>query len=144
MATETPLWEKVYLRRSGRVYRDAGKIIGHLGCGGMEFFDKAKLLPRYDKFSFENAVRDLTVYTKREKGEYELHATAKKILKVILGPSPDSPDYASWWKSRLISVEQMKDAGQPVEWAKSPPVPLEPEVKEEPKKKPKKAVAKKK
>ena len=123
MATETHLWQKVYLSRWSKVYLDAGKIIGHLGCRGTEFFDEAKLLPCYDKLSFENAIRDLTVYMKREKGEYELHATAKKILKVILGPSPDAPEYRNWWEARLVSVRLMKELGQPVEWAESPPGP---------------------
>jgi len=68
MATETPLWQKVYLGRLGRVYRDTAKIIGYLGCRGTEFFDKAKLLPDYEKFRFENAVRDLTVYMKPREG----------------------------------------------------------------------------
>ena len=124
MRGETPLWEKVYLGRYGRVYINAGKIIGHLGCGAFAFFDAVKLLPDYDKYRYENAVRDLTVYAKREQGQYELHATARKILRVILGPAPDDPGYAAWWRGRLISVEQMKRDGLPVEWAEAPPVPL--------------------
>jgi hypothetical protein len=136
MKGETPLWEKVYLGRYGRVYVNAGKIIGHLGCGASAFFDAAKLLPDYDKYRYENAVRDLTVYAKREQGQYELHTSAKKILRIIIGPAPDDPEYATWWRGRLVSVEQMKRDGQAVEWAESPPVPLEPEVKEEPAKKP--------
>ena len=43
-------------------------------------------------------------------------------------PTPDEPDYASWWLARLISVGRMKRDGQPVEWAESPPVPLGPEA----------------
>jgi hypothetical protein len=132
MRGETPLWEKVYLGRYGRVYINAGKIIGHLGCGAFAFFDAAKLLPDYDKYRYENAVRDLTVWAKHEQGQYELHAAAKKILRIIIGPAPDDPEYAKWWRGRLISVEQMKRDGQPVEWAETPPVPLEPEAKEEP------------
>jgi hypothetical protein len=145
MRSETPLWEKVYLDRYGRVYINAGKIIGHLGCGAFAFFDAAKLLPDYDKYRYENAVRDLTVYTKREQGQYELHAAAKKILRIIIGPAPDDPEYVKWWRGRLISVEQMKREGQPVEWAETPPVPLEPlepEVKEEPPKSVKKPARK--
>jgi hypothetical protein len=131
----TPLWEQVYLGRYGRVYINAGKLIGHLGCSAFAFFDAAKLLPDYDKFRYENAVRDLTVYAKREQGQYELHASAKKILRIVLGPAPDDPEYAPWWRGRLISVEQMKRDGQPVEWAETPPVPLPDETlkAEEPK-----------
>jgi hypothetical protein len=54
-------------------------------------------------------------------------AIAKKILRVILGPAPEDPEYATWWRGRLISVGQMKRDGQPVEWAEAPPVPLEPQ-----------------
>jgi hypothetical protein len=63
-----------------------------------------------------------------------LHATAKKVLKIIIGPAPDDPGYVTWWRGRLISVEQMKREGQKVEWAEAPPVPLpEAKPKEEPK-----------
>src|SRR4051794_21597451 len=145
MRGETPLWEKVWLGRWSKTYLNAGKIIGHLGCSAFAFFDAAKLLPDYDKYHYENAVRDLTVYAKREQGQYELHASAKKILRVILGPAPDDPEYAKWWRGRLISVEQMKRDGQPVEWAESPPVPLEPQEAPEAEKpaKPKKSAARK-
>jgi hypothetical protein len=125
--TETPLWKKVYMGRWSTVYVNAGKIIGHLGCGAFAFYDAAKLLPEYDKYSYENAVRDLCVYAKREQGQFELHATARKVLKVVLGPPPDSPEYAKWWEARLVSVRQMNEHGQPVEWAKEPPVPLAPQ-----------------
>jgi hypothetical protein len=47
-----------------------------------------------------------------------------KALRIILGPAPDDPEYVTWWRGRLISVEQMKRDGQPVEWAEAPPVPL--------------------
>ena len=132
MATETPLWQKVYMGRWGQVYIDAGRIIGHLGCSATAFFEAAKLLPGYEKFRFENAVRDLCVYAKREKGEYELHAAARKVLRVVLGPPPDDANYDSWWRARLISVQEMKEQGQSVEWAEVPPVPLEP-LEEKPK-----------
>jgi hypothetical protein len=146
MRGETPLWEKVWLGRWSKTYLNAGKIIGHLGCSAFAFFDAAKLLPDYDKYRYENAVRDLTVYAKREQGQYELHASAKKILRVILGPAPDDPEYAKWWRGRLISVEQTKRDGQPVEWAEAPPVPLEPQEAPEAEKpaKPKKPRARRK
>jgi hypothetical protein len=108
------------------VYLNAGKIINHLGCRATEFYDEAKLLPGYDKLRYENAVRDLTVYSKREQGQYELHPSARKILRIIIGPAPDDPEYRAWWEARFVSVRQMKKAGQPVEWAEAPPVPLGP------------------
>jgi hypothetical protein len=144
---EKPLWEKVYLSDRGPVYQNAGKIIGHLGCSAVEFFDRAKKLPGYDKLWYENAARDLTVYEKREKGQYELHAAAKRVLRVLLGPAPDDPEYATWWRLRLVSVEQMKRDGLPVLWAEAPPVPLPdekpkaPATKAAPKKSPRKKKA---
>lgn len=142
------LWEKVYLGRWSRTYINAGKIIGHLGCGAFAFWDAAKLLPDYDKYRYENAVRDLTVWSKREQGQYELTLTAKKVLRIIIGPAPDDPEYRKWWEGRLISVRDMKERGLLVEWAEAPPVPLEPVpeqvVKEEPKKPARKRAARKK
>ncbi len=120
MRTEKPLWERVYLGSWGPAYVNAGKIIGHLGCSALVFYDAAKLLPGYDKHRYECAVRALTVYAKRERGEYELDATAKKVLRVIIGPPPGDPEYRRWWESRLVSVRQMKEWGQAVEWAEAP------------------------
>src|SRR5690242_17461046 len=62
---EKPLWWKVFVD-ANEVYLHAGKIIGHLGCSPFEFFDAAKLLPDYNQHRYEHAVRDLTVYAKRE------------------------------------------------------------------------------
>jgi hypothetical protein len=136
---EKPLWEKVFMS-GDRVYLHAGKIIGHLGIDPFGYYDAAKLLPDYDKLRYENAVRDLTVYTSREASppRYELHASAKKVLWIIIGPPPDHPEYVKWWRGRLISVELAKQEGQPVEWADVPPVPLRDEKPAEvpPKKKP--------
>lgn len=150
---DKPLWWKCYVGQHQKVYIMAGKIIGHLGIGGFAFYDAAKLLPCYDKLRFENAVRDLCVYSKREQGQYELTPQAKKVLRIIIGPAPDDPEYRRWWELRMISVRQMKEQGQPVEWAESPPVPIpglteeqpkkEPEVTEKPAKKPRKAPEKK-
>ena len=147
MRSETPLWEKVYMGRWSRTYLNAGKIIGHLGCGAFAFFDAAKLLPDYDQHRYECAVRDLTVYAKREQGQYELHSTAKKILRIIIGPAPDDQEYAKWWRGRLVSVEQMKRDGAAVEWAETPPVPLPdegPKVEEPKPRKAQKATRRKK
>jgi hypothetical protein len=125
MQRQPELWELVWLGKHSRIYLNAGKIIGHLGVSKSVFEEAAKLLLDYDKYRYENAVRDLTVYSKGEQdGRYELRPTAKKILRIIIGPSLDAPDYASWWRGRLISVQRMKEAGQPVEWAERPPVPL--------------------
>lgn len=142
------LWEKCYLSPQGRIYLHAGKIIGYAGVNAMAFYDEAKKLPFYNKLAFENAVRDMTVYAKREQGSYELTATARKVLRVILGPAPDDPTYEEWWRLRMISVEQMRRDGVPVEWAAEPPVPLKKEEpkpqKRPPKKEPKKPTRKKK
>lgn len=113
-------------------------------CGGFAFFDAAKLLPGYDKYLYECAVRALTVYEPRERGDYRLHPAARKILRVVLGPAPGDPEYAAWWRARLVSVAQMKRDGQTVEFAETPPVPLSDEKPEEPKKAPKRKTAKKK
>src|SRR5262245_47670017 len=126
MRTDRPLWEKVYISPWGKAYINAGRIIGHLGCSAFAFYDAAKLQPGYDKHQYETAVRDLTVWAKREQGPYELHPTARKVLRIIIGPAPEEPEYRRWWELRLISVRQMKEHRQPVEWAEEPPVPLEP------------------
>jgi hypothetical protein len=133
--SEKPLWERVWLGPFSKVYLTAGKIIGHLGCSPADFLAAAKELPGYEQFRYENVARDLTVWEKREQqGRYELHATAKKVLRVLLGPAPDDPEYVKWWRGRLVSVEQMRRDGQAVDWAEAPPVPLPDEnpAKEEP------------
>jgi hypothetical protein len=137
---EKPLWWKCYMDTHSKVYLHAGRIIGHLGCSGFAFYDAAKLLPFYDKLRFEKAVRDLTVYEKRERGEYELHAHAKKVLWIIIGPPPDHPEYVKWWTGRLVSVRAMRAEGTEPEFAAEPPVPLSDEKPAEPQtKKPAKA-----
>jgi hypothetical protein len=130
--SERPLWEKCWLGPHHKVYLHAGRIIGYAGCGGFAFYDAAKLLPNYDKLRYENAVRDLTVYAPRERGDYELTAHAKKVLRVILGPAPDDPEYVTWWRGRMISVRMMRDEGTEPEFAAEPPVPLPEEPAAEP------------
>src|SRR5262245_23625623 len=93
---ERPLWERVWLGPHSKVYLAVGKIVGHPGCGAFTFWDAAKLVPGYDKLRFENALRDLTVWARREQGQYELHASAKKVLRIIIGPEPGAADYTSW------------------------------------------------
>lgn len=133
------LHDKCYLDPRGRVYLHAGCIIGHLGCSPFEFFDAAKKLPDYDQYLYENAVRDLTVYAKREASppRYELTVQAQKVLRVILGPPPDHLEYVKWWHGRLVSVQADRERGLPVEWATEPPVPLPGEKEEEPSVEPK-------
>jgi hypothetical protein len=113
---EKPLWQRVYMDDDG-AYREAAKLIGYAGTTPTEFYDKAKKLPNYDKYRFENAVRDLTVYKLREPPtlRYELTPNARKICRVLLGCPPDDPDYKKWWTLRLISNPDAV-----------PPVPLEP------------------
>lgn len=130
---DKPLWERVWLGRWSKAYLNAGKVIGHMGINATAFFDAVKKLPEYEQYKYESVVRDLCIWEKRERGEYELTTHAKKVLRVILGPAPDDPSYRRWWELRLISVRDMKERGLPVEWAESPPVPLEPVAEEEPK-----------
>jgi len=132
---EKPLWEKLY-QSEDRVYLHAAVIIGHLGCSPFAFYDAAKKLPNYDEY--KRAMEDMTIYSLRESPNprCELRADAKKAARILIGPPPGDPEYAVWWKARLISVQQMKAEGKPVEWAAEPPVPLapveEPPAKEEP------------
>jgi hypothetical protein len=146
---EKPLWERVYLAND-RIYLHAGKIIGHLGIDPFGFYDAAKKLADYDKLRYENAVRDLTVYARREASppRYELHAQAKKVLKIIIGPAPDDPEYRRWWVDRLVSVCKAREQGTEPEFAAEPPVPPEPaspvqEAGSRPRKPARKAAAKK-
>ena len=121
---ERELWEKVYTGPHGNTYIAVGRIIAHRVLGAFEFWDLAKLEPGYDKLRFDDALRDLTVWEKRERGSYELLPRAKKVLRIIIGPAPDDAEYGPWWKSRLVSVAKMRDEGQEVRWADNPPVPL--------------------
>ncbi len=34
-----------------------------------------------------------------------LTAHGRKVLRVIICPAPDDPEYASWWKARLVSSQ---------------------------------------
>lgn len=133
---QVPLWKKVFMA-DDEVYIHAGQIIGHKGCTPFEFYDAAKLLPDYNKLKYENAVRDLTVYSLREASppRYELMPHARKVLWIILGPPPDHPEYVEWWKGRMISVRQMRAEGKEPEFATEPPVPLPDEPTEQPAKK---------
>ena len=112
-------------------------IIGPRGCGAFEFYDEAKKVPEYDKLKFENAVRDLTIYGPREQGRYELTPHAKKVLWIIVGPPPEHPEYASWWRGRMVSVRLMREENKEPEFAYEPPMPIPDEKPvEEPPKKP--------
>ncbi len=122
---ERPLWWKVFME-DDKAYIHAARIIGHLGCSPFEFWDAAKAAPGYKEPAFRRAMEDLTAYVKREASppRYELHSAARKVARIILGPAPDDPEYADWWRRRLVSVRLMREQGQPVEWAEEPPVPL--------------------
>jgi hypothetical protein len=141
---QRPLWWRCYVGPHSRIYLQCGHVIHHTGCGISEFWDKVKKL-NFEKYRVESVVNELTRFDFRQPPalRLELTATAKKVLRTILGPAPDDPDYSHWWELRLISVEQMKKEGQAVEFAACPPVPLKPQKKPAPKE-PKKAPRKRK
>jgi len=127
--SEQPLWWKCFMRPD-RIYMTVGQIVGHLGCDVGHFWDRAAKLPNFEKWRFESAVHELTRFDLRQPPtlRMELYPHAKKVLRLILGPAPDDPDYAAWWRARLISVRQMREEGIEPQWAAAPPVPLEPEA----------------
>lgn len=141
---EKPLWERVWLGPHSKAYLHAGRIIGHRTVNAFAFYDEAKKLPFYDKLRFENAVRELTVWEPRERGEYVLHAQAKRVLRIIIGPAPDDPEYVAWWRGRLVSVRLARSEGTEPEFAVEPPVPLPEEKPAEPPPAPKKRARRKK
>lgn len=128
--SERPLWQRVFLSED-RVYLEAAKIVGLLGCGISEFWDRAKKIPNYDKYRVENAVNALTDFKLRQPPILKLELTphARKVCRVFLGPEPKSPEYAAWWSARLVSVALHRERGWPVTHAEAPPVPLEPATK---------------
>lgn len=87
-----PLWWRCYVGPHQRVYQHTGHLVGN----GFSFWDRAKLLPCYDKLRFENALREMTFWEKRERGEYERMVQARKVLRIIIGPAPDDPEYVAW------------------------------------------------
>src|SRR4051794_17952496 len=89
---EKPLWWKVFLGRD-QVYPHAGKIIGHLGCAPLEFFDAAKKLPDDNQYRYENAMRDLTVYAAREASppRYELRRPHGRCCRSFSAPRRTIP-----------------------------------------------------
>lgn len=135
MVREKPLWEKAFLGAWSKSYIRAVQVIGYKGCTIAEYDRAAAKLPDHDKWRYESIARELTGWQKREQEKrYELNPTARKVFRIILGPAPEDPEYASWWKARLVSVRDMRERGLPVEWAEEPPVPLE---EEKPRKEPK-------
>src|SRR5690349_18441212 len=103
-----PLWHRVFMSED-RVHLHAIRIIGYGECNPMAFYDEAKKLKGYKQPRYEQAVRDLTVFTYREgpNCRYVLTQAAKKIARLVIGPPPDDPGYADWWRRRLISVAEM-------------------------------------
>ena len=97
------LWRLIYMGQD-RVYMHAARIIGYAGCSGFEFYDAAKLLPNYDQRKYQCAMEDLTSYHKRNGSDprYELNAEARKAVKALLGPPPESPEFAEYWASEIM------------------------------------------
>ena len=86
----SPLWEKFWLGPHSKVYLHAGRIVGHLGCGGFAFWDAAKLLPTTT--SCVSRTRCATSRsTSASAGEYELHADARQDPPHHHRPAPDDP-----------------------------------------------------
>lgn len=145
--SERPLYWKVFMS-DDRAHLFAGLIINHGGMRPTSFYDAARKKPGYTKHRYEMAVRDLTEWSRRESPDpmYVLTAHARKVLRIIIGPAPDDPEYASWWRARLVSVKADRERGVPVEWAFEPPVPLtgedEPVKAARPKRKPRRSPAK--
>ena len=97
------LWRLIYMGQD-RVYLHAARIIGYAGCSGFEFYDAAKLLPNYDQRKFERAMEDLTSWKARQPPtlRYEFTAEARKVVKVLLGPPPESPEFSEYWSREVF------------------------------------------
>ena len=97
------LWRLIYMS-GDRVHLHAARIIGYGGCSPFAFWDLAKLLPTYDKRTFEVAMEDLTSYHKRAGSDprYEFNAEARKAVRALLGPPPDDPGYDAYWAREVL------------------------------------------
>ena len=132
------LWQKVH-RDADRVDLHAARIVGYGGCSPIAYYDAARKLPNYDHRKYERAVEELTSYGQRIVPVPRLVFTrqARKIVRPILGPPPEDPEYRVWWRRRHVSVLAMREDGQEVLWADEPPAPLQTKKEpEKPKKKP--------
>jgi hypothetical protein len=107
------LWRAIYMG-SDRVYLHAARIIGYRGCSPCEFYDAAKLLPNYDQRKFERAMEDLTIWKARQPPtlRYEFTAEARKVVKALLGPPPESPEFSEYW-SREVFQPGMSEPTSP-------------------------------
>ena len=96
------LWRLIYMS-ADRVHLHAARIIGYAGASPFQFWDAAKLLPNYDMRKFEDAMCDLTSYHKRNGPDprYEFTAEARKAVRALLGPPPESPEYEAYWSKQL-------------------------------------------
>ena len=97
------LWRLIYMS-ADRVHLHASRIIGYAGCSPFAYYDAAKLLPDYDKRKFEDAMCDLTSYHKRSGSapRYEFTPEARKAVRALLGPPPDSPEYEAYWSREVF------------------------------------------
>ena len=97
------LWRLIYMS-ADRVHLHAARIIGYAGCSPTAYYDAAKLLPNYDQRKFEDAMCDLTSYHKRSGSEprYEFTAEARKTVKALLGPPPESAEYEAYWSREVL------------------------------------------
>ena len=109
------LWRLIYMS-ADRVHLHAARIIGYAGVSPFQFWDAAKLLPNYDQRKFQVAMEDLTSYHKRSGSDprYEFTAEARKAVRALLGPPPESPEYSAYW-SRQVHQPGMTEPWNPPE-----------------------------
>ena len=97
------LWRLIYMS-ADRVHLHPARIIGYAGCSPLAYYDAAKLLPDYDQRKFQLAMEDLTSYHKRSGSapRYEFTAEARKVVRALLGPPPDSPEFEQYWSREVF------------------------------------------
>ena len=128
------LWQLIYMS-ADRVHLHAARLIGYAGCTPFAFWDASKLLPNYDQRKFDEAMRDLTRGNLRESSDprYEFNAEACKAVRVLLGPTPEDPEYAAYW-SKQIHQPGMKEPYFPKAKEEKPSEQKKPARKAAPKK----------
>ena len=130
------LWRLIYMS-ADRVHLHAARIIGYAGCSPFAYYDAAKLLPNYDQRKYEAALCDLTSHHKRNGPDprYEFTAEARKAVRALLGPPPESPEFEQYWAREVFQP------GMSEPWIPPDQTPEQP--KAEPKKPARKASPKK-